>query len=232
MMERVPLPVSDSDVVESLVELVDAMIHCILYHRSIYPKESFERRQLYGTVVYMNRHPQVVGYIDECMNQFRQLLLEERVIELCIPIMYNNGTLRERYRVVLSSNIGGQPRLTEQQQWYRLYDDCKAALLRLCALSSSTEMDEPSGSEGGSMLDDESVTFRVKMKVKGARSIQDWIVDGGTQIDHQDASSQLPRSPTTSVIPLPVIHLPCTTTNDTNMVPVVECIIDRYDNVT
>lgn len=228
-MERVPLPVSDSDVVESLVELVDAMIHCILYHRSIYPKESFERRQLYGTVVYMNRHPQVVEYIEECMEQFKRLLLEDRVMELGIPIMYNNGTLREMYRVVLSSKIGGQSRLTEQQEWYRLYDDCKAALLRLCALSSSTEMDGPRGSEGDYNHDDENVTFRVKMRVKGAREIQDWIVDRGTQIDQQDPSSHLPKSSTTSVIPLPVIHLPCSTTNDTNMIPVVECMIERCD---
>lgn len=39
------------------VEILEAAIHVLLYVREVYPKEIFERRMLYGTPVYISRHP-------------------------------------------------------------------------------------------------------------------------------------------------------------------------------
>lgn len=46
-------------------QFLEAVVHSILYHRNVYPPESFDRTQLYGMVVHRNRHPLVMDYIRE-----------------------------------------------------------------------------------------------------------------------------------------------------------------------
>ena len=48
-----------------LQQFLEAVVHSILYHRNVYPPESFEKTQLYGMVVHQNRHPLVADYVRE-----------------------------------------------------------------------------------------------------------------------------------------------------------------------
>ena len=46
-------------------QFLEAVVHSILYHRNVYPPESFDKTQLYGMVVHQNRHPLVTDYVRE-----------------------------------------------------------------------------------------------------------------------------------------------------------------------
>ena len=64
-------------------QFLEAVVHSILYHRNVYPPESFEKTQLYGMVVRQNRHPLVTDYIREVATKATasvQTLSEVRVI--------------------------------------------------------------------------------------------------------------------------------------------------------
>lgn len=46
-----------------LVEFLETCIHLILYQRSVYPSEIFQRRRRFGVPVRMARHPALLAYI-------------------------------------------------------------------------------------------------------------------------------------------------------------------------
>eukprot|EP00736_Rhodelphis_marinus_P007120 Rmarinus@m.15336 len=52
-----------NDSVYDILVFLEASIHTILFLRKIYPAELFEKRQLYGVPVNVNRHPLVRDYL-------------------------------------------------------------------------------------------------------------------------------------------------------------------------
>lgn len=54
---------SENFMIDVFLEFLECAIHQIVYHRHVYPKESFEITQLYSIRVYRSRHPDVCSYI-------------------------------------------------------------------------------------------------------------------------------------------------------------------------
>lgn len=163
----------EQDIVNAIVEFIQAIVHSVLYDRCIYPRESFEQCRLYGIVVYRNRHPDVVGYVEDSVQHMLGPLREKRLVEFQIPVYHHDGggmayRLRERYRIVFEDPRGGSDGGGDMKRddWYRVFDDCKAALMRLQALSSSDMM--PEAVVGQS-------TFRLCLKVRGREDIEELI---------------------------------------------------------
>ena len=47
---------ADSESEQAVLEFVSALVHLVLYKRSVYPVETFERRRLFDLVVYRCAH--------------------------------------------------------------------------------------------------------------------------------------------------------------------------------
>jgi len=184
-----PFIVNVGEVLDCVAESVQCLIHCILYYRGVYPASSFEKRQLHGLVVPCHRHPKVVEYVCKAVEQMRRLLSENMKVDVRIPIMDedDNEDVREMYRFIFSPDEG------KGEGWYRMYDEIRAVLLRLQAVSCSEMMEDPSGRR---------VSFRIQICARGARDLLDgWMVVGR----ENDGSSSRPQGG--RVIPLPSVHI-------------------------
>ena len=170
-----------------VAEFVLAVIHCVLYHRGVYPASSFERRQLYGMAVPYHRHPKVVEYISRAVEQAQRVLSEDGRLDIRVPIIRDDGSQRmvEMYRLVVSTAD------EQYADWYRVYDDFRAVLLRVQSMSCSEMMEDASK---------RNVTFRIQICAQGARDLMHgWMVTG------RDDDVPLTDSKT---IPLPDVHIP------------------------
>lgn len=185
---------SKSEVVDCVAEFLEAVIHCIVYQRGVYPASSFEDRQVYGLVVPRNRHPRVVEYISHAIEQIKIVLSEDDRLDVRVPIIYEeNGMVREMYNIMVSPQGFTMTAENERGFWYRVYDDFRAVLLRLQSMSVSDMMTRLSQTQG-------DVTFRIQMCANGKIRdlLQGWMVVGR---DREQPSKG-------KVIPLPTIHLP------------------------
>lgn len=63
-----------AEMINVVVELVEHMIHYILYVRQIYPEVSFERTTLYSVPLWRCTHKTVCAYIKEIIDALRPLM--------------------------------------------------------------------------------------------------------------------------------------------------------------
>lgn len=161
----------EQDILNAIVEFVQAAVHSVLYYRSIYPRESFERCRLYGIVVYRNRHPDVVRYVEESVQHIIGPLRGKRLVEFQIPVYHHDDDeriveqkVRERYRIVFQDPRGAHSGDMTRDDWYRVFDGCKAALMRLQAISSSDMMPEAIAGQS---------TFRLNLIVRGREGMEE-----------------------------------------------------------
>jgi len=183
---------SSSDVLDCVAECLTSVIHCILYYRGVYPTSSFEKRQLYGVVVPYHRHPKVVEYIAKAVEQTRRVLAKDGRVDLRIPIIDDDDktVYDSMYRFVFSRDEGDLYDETKDSGggWYRMYDDVRALVLRLQAVSCCSEMTQY-------VSERHTVSFRIQLCTQGARDLLDgWMVVG-----------QGEPSSTGRVIPLPSV---------------------------
>lgn len=191
----------EQDILNAIVEFIQAAVHSVLYYRSIYPRESFERCRLYGIVVFRNRHPDVVRYVEESVQHILGPLREKRLVEFQIPVLYLHNDeriveqrVRERFRIVFQDPRGGDGGDMTRDDWYRVFDDCKATLMRLQALSSSDMM--PEAIVGHS-------SFRLNLIVRGREGMEELMcVDG---VSTEDGSITLPLR----TVQLPMCSMVC-----------------------
>lgn len=59
--------------VDVFLEIAEAVVHAILGSRGVYPKASFEIRQMFGAPVYTSRHPEVCVYVSTVIANLRPL---------------------------------------------------------------------------------------------------------------------------------------------------------------
>lgn len=191
----------EQDILNAIVEFIQAAVHSVLYYRSIYPRESFERCRLYGIVVFRNRHPDVVRYVEESVQHILGPLREKRLVEFQIPVLYLHNDeriveqrVRERFRIMFLDPRGGDGGDMTRDDWYRVFDDCKATLMRLQALSSSDMM--PEAVVGQS-------SFRLNLIVRGREGMEELMcVDG---VSTEDGSITLPLR----TVQLPMCSMVC-----------------------
>jgi mitotic spindle assembly checkpoint protein MAD2B len=58
-------------VVEVLLEFLEAVLHQLLFVRQVYSPELFERQRLYGVVVRKSRHPDLNQYVHEVVSSLK-----------------------------------------------------------------------------------------------------------------------------------------------------------------
>lgn len=170
-----------------LAQFLEATIHSILYHRNVYPASSFERTQLYGMVVHVNRHPIVVEYVKEVaakaasggyiIDELRIIIYAEKRMptfdgdESGAAGKERTGEEAEVYRLVFSPSMCrgvAQPAHSEKGmcnstdksriKWQKMYHDFKALLLRVEAVSRHTAYQIPTNLESLARR-----TFRVQL---------------------------------------------------------------------
>lgn len=190
-----------------VAEFVLAVIHCVLYHRGVYPASSFEKRQLYGIAVPYHRHPKVVEYISRAVEQAQRVLSEDGRLDVRIPIVRDDGSqgMVEMYRMVVSTAD------EQYTDWYRVYDDFRAVLLRLQSISCSEMMEDASKRD---------VTFRIQICAQGARDLlHGWMVTGrDDDVSFTDSKA----------IPLPDVHIPPSSAQSGGPSQKMTCMIHVY----
>lgn len=62
------------ETVDLFIEVVEICLHILLCVRGIYPRETFERRIIFGTPVYMSRHPEVCRYCATVLANSKKML--------------------------------------------------------------------------------------------------------------------------------------------------------------
>ncbi|KFM65788.1 Mitotic spindle assembly checkpoint protein MAD2B, partial [Stegodyphus mimosarum] len=81
-------------VVEGITELVEIVLHYILYVRDVYPKAAFEKRQKYNLPIWKCLHPGVCSYIHKFMELATELLERQRKLDVVFTIL---GALGQRF---------------------------------------------------------------------------------------------------------------------------------------
>lgn len=62
---------ANTQLVDTLLEFLEAFIHQVLFVRELYSPELFERQRLYGIAVRRARHPELSAYIADAVSGLR-----------------------------------------------------------------------------------------------------------------------------------------------------------------
>ncbi|KAL1868217.1 hypothetical protein VTK73DRAFT_3810 [Phialemonium thermophilum] len=95
-----PMPEAHN-LLTSFTTFLTVCIHNILYHRSIYPRQTFLSARAYNLPVHQNRHPRVCAWIRDAVNAVAAQMADGNVC---------------RVAVVIHSNTAPRTRAEEQQQ--------------------------------------------------------------------------------------------------------------------
>lgn len=85
------------EAVDLFIEAVEAAVHSILFVRGVYPKNTFERRQMYGASVFQSRHPALCDYVGSVLANARPLFLEGAAERIVVFIMKGAEEVIEQY---------------------------------------------------------------------------------------------------------------------------------------
>ncbi|KAL7753329.1 hypothetical protein RI367_001104 [Sorochytrium milnesiophthora] len=100
------MSISHSQLVDTLLDFLEAAIHGILYVRDLYPAHIFERVQKYGVSTMMCRSPAVIDYVRNVLASCRPEIEQSLIDKLCLVVYLNNNNalsppaetvLRERF---------------------------------------------------------------------------------------------------------------------------------------
>jgi len=88
----------DLNYISVFLELVEVLVHQVIYLREIYPKSIFAKKKKYKTVVMMCEHPWVNDYIQKTIGSLEAFLRgQEPNIDSIILIMSEEGSVKEKY---------------------------------------------------------------------------------------------------------------------------------------
>ena len=73
-----------------LLELLEIVLHSILYYRKSYPEEIYIKRKIYGIFVNISQHPKLNEYIKNILEYLKQLIQENRNSLKSINILFIN----------------------------------------------------------------------------------------------------------------------------------------------
>ncbi|XP_062505385.1 mitotic spindle assembly checkpoint protein MAD2B-like isoform X2 [Corticium candelabrum] len=80
-----------------IAEFLEVAIHQILYCRNVYPRELFERRQLYQVPVHMSCHPELNSYIVDVISSVKVLLLKTQLDKVAVVLSNKDDKPVERF---------------------------------------------------------------------------------------------------------------------------------------
>lgn len=185
----------------SLAELIKAWLNIIIYERNIYPKESFNVNSTtsFGIVVPLNRHPDVIQWQDEFIENFLGVFLgqEANRIKQISLVIFDQLALEtvpvERYVIDVSSiMIVGSDRLnveleaTNELNWQLVYDQMKSLIFNLLSVirRSPPTLSKPSY--------DMYLETDQQYDIEKANNNNEWIADPQGIVDNLTLSTKKP----------------------------------------
>lgn len=86
----------DDDLVQSVLEFLEVAVHTVLWSRSLYSQDLFERVRYCGFNARRSRHPGLNAYIGSVVAKLKQPLKSRALEELAIVFFHPQGTPLER----------------------------------------------------------------------------------------------------------------------------------------
>ncbi|CAK9834020.1 Mitotic spindle assembly checkpoint protein MAD2B [Anthophora retusa] len=128
---------SDDKIVTTdiLLEFLEVAFNHILFFRNLYPKEIFERRKVYSTIVYVSEHPELNEYIKNVLNTIRELLKEDENSVKAVNLVFYNRK-REPIEKFVFDLVKLQTSNTEKDPYYLKTEE---ALRTICLKLSMCE---------------------------------------------------------------------------------------------
>jgi len=170
--------------VESFISFLDVCIHTLLHSRAVYPVTLFERRAVYGCVVWQCRSPLVCHSLHKLFDELKPLLNSNSVESIIIPFHSAEGVLLERYVI----NVDFAAVVSDSVTSSDVEEQLAAAVRHLQAL------------EGSPPILPKGATWTVQLQAhcarqEGAPAIPFWVrVDPGDNSFTGDANCGEPSS--------------------------------------
>ncbi|KAI8921577.1 DNA-binding protein [Entophlyctis helioformis] len=92
---------------------MEVAMHFILHARQVYPQETFQRAVKYGVPVWISRHPELKGYIQDVVDSIRPDMLQGRLRQVLLVIQARGAT-KETF--VFDVAVPQQQQQQQQQQ--------------------------------------------------------------------------------------------------------------------
>ncbi|KAL6763610.1 hypothetical protein V8C86DRAFT_2431788 [Haematococcus lacustris] len=134
------------EILNSVCEFLEGVTHVVLHTKSAYPKEAFERCQLFGSQFFRCRHPDVTMYISTAMEQLKPLLRSSSIPELAIVFFNSAGAAVQRLSIQIEQLVLDQsPQLVDLQGFTT---QCANTLTKLQFLDNFAQQTLPQGASG------------------------------------------------------------------------------------
>ncbi|KAH6673988.1 HORMA domain-containing protein [Plectosphaerella plurivora] len=88
--EAIPIPQART-LLTTFTTFLTLSVHTILYHRQIYPPESFLLARFHNLPVRQCRHPGLCAWINDSLTQVRALLASAQLSRVCVNIHHRRG---------------------------------------------------------------------------------------------------------------------------------------------
>lgn len=182
--------VSNGELIDSVLELLEAATHSILYHRNVYARQHFRMCRKYHVPTPMCRSPLVCDYVAQALAQLRKAILSN-VIDRFVVVIVERDSARvvERFIFDLSfTSVVDQP----PSSMALIEAHFRAFLLKLSVVDALlVPLREPLPAEGAAEADDESAhTFNLVAQCSdGERANEDeavalnWVPANAASID-------------------------------------------------
>jgi len=100
-------------------DILEATFYGILRLRGVYPSEFFERRLMFGVVVYRARHTQLRKYVEKLVSGIVRCVHEGTIDKILFTIVSNEGQAQEQY----AFDVQAPPRAPFQSEGNISYTD-------------------------------------------------------------------------------------------------------------
>jgi hypothetical protein len=82
---------------------LETWCHQVLYARQVYPRDTFKATRFLGIACFANRHPGVVSYISDTVQEAVPALLSKSVNQVSLVVMKDTFTISETFTLTLSN---------------------------------------------------------------------------------------------------------------------------------
>lgn len=103
-----------------ICEYCEAATHEILYLRSIYDRDIFQRERLYGIAVHKSRHPALNLYISDSILSLKDAIKQGKAQKVAISVLGAGGQVHERFVITLQiEDVEGSLDATQSEAFFR-----------------------------------------------------------------------------------------------------------------
>mmetsp|Transcript_3640 Transcript_3640/g.7285 ORF Transcript_3640/g.7285 Transcript_3640/m.7285 type:complete len:229 (+) Transcript_3640:55-741(+) len=120
------------DVSSILCEFLEVAVHCILFHRAVYPPEIFDPRRMYGVPVRQSRHKALNDYIAQALTDAKHWM-HKGMVESVVVAIEDASTHKQLERFVFEVSLDPSARHDAEESSSRM-SDAQAARVATQAL--------------------------------------------------------------------------------------------------